>query len=437
MDNECGVFFHQHLADAVSNGTVTREMMNNALFNLFDVRFRIGEFDPLNYTIYSKIGASTINSQAHQILALEGAQQAAILLKNEANALPLTPDLTVALIGPHAKATVAMQGNYAETAPFYISPLEGMRKYNQKVSYSQGCDVACESTSGFQDAINAAKNADVAVIIVGIDQSLESEGTDRVHLNLPGHQDELVAQVANTANRTVVVLMSGGPVDIQAIKDNSKVHSILVMGYPGEQGGQGLADNLYGIVNPSGRLTTTVYPEKFTDVSMFTMDMRPNSTIGYPGRTYKFYNGGDEVYKFGEGLSYTTFQLTPLTERVVLVAETVENALTLFPNEHMAFISVSVKNTGERAGANTVLAFAVIPDPNPSDPIKSLFGFEKVFLQPGESKTVDFPISAKVMTVVNESGKRRVVRGKWKVSIGVPEDAVVAVEVVKTENNSS
>jgi len=404
-------------------------MMDNALFNLFEVRFRLGEFDPLSATPYSSITADTINSEAHQRLALEAAQQSIILLKNEANTLPLKPTFKIAVIGPHGKATTAMQGNYYGKAPFLISPFEGIKEYSSNITFAEGCNVHCTTKDGFENATQTAKDADVAVVVLGNDQSQESEGKDRVHLHLPGHQNELVSNIASVAKRTVVVLMAGGPVDIQDIKDNDDVHAIVIMGYPGEQGGRGLADNLYGTVNPSGRLTTTVYPETFTSVSMFTMDMRPNSTNGYPGRTYKFYSGGDEVYKFGEGLSYTTFQVTASTEKQFFIADILKDALTLFPHEPIAKVSVTVKNVGKRAGADTILAFTVPPEHKPSNPTKILFGFEKVFLQPGESKTIDFYISAKALSLVDELGARMVVPGTWAVSIGVPEDVAMKLEV--------
>jgi len=430
MDIDCGKFFNQHLQGAVSNGSVTEEMMDTALFHLFDVRFRLGEFDPLSATPYSKITASVINSPAHQKLALEAAQQAIILLKNEGSALPLTDDHSVAVIGPHAKATVAMQGNYYGKAPFLISPFDGIKSYAKNVTFAEGCNVECKSTGGFEEAIQIAKTADVAVVIVGLDGSQEKEAKDRVHLVLPGYQNDLVSEVASAAKQTVVVLMTGGPVDIEDIKKNDKIHAIIVMGYPGEQGGQGLADNLYGIVNPSGRLTTTVYPESFTNVSMFTMDMRPNSTTGYPGRTYKFYAAGDEVYTFGEGLSYTTFKLTALTENLVFIREVLSDALTESPDEPISKVSIVVKNIGKRAGADTALAFAVPPNKNPNSPTKILFGFQKVFLQPGESKKIDFDISAKALSLVNEVGERRIAAGRWRISVGVPEDVSIDVQVL-------
>lgn len=146
----------------------------------------------------------------------------------------------------------------------------------------------CEDESLFSEAISAASKADITIMVVGNDQSVESEGHDRTDINLPGKQNDLIKAVAAKAKKTILVVMTGGPVDLTEAKMNDKVEAILWTGYPGQAGGTAIAQILFGDVNPSGRLPFTMYPAKYTQVSMFDMSMRPDGP--YPGRTYRYYN---------------------------------------------------------------------------------------------------------------------------------------------------
>ena len=164
--------------------------------------------------------------------------QGIVLLKNANNALPLSGKPVVAVIGPNGDATGTMQGNYAGKAPYLISPLDGIKTYTS-ASFAQGCDVACGSTVGFAAAVSLAQAADVVVVIVGLDQHQESEGHDREILSLPGHQQDLINAVTAAAHKPiVVVVMSGGPVDLLAVKQDPRVGAIIFCGYPGQSGGQ-------------------------------------------------------------------------------------------------------------------------------------------------------------------------------------------------------
>lgn len=147
-------------------------------------------------------------------------------------------------------------------------------------------------------------------MVVGLDLSQETEGRDRVSLNLPGEQQNLVSEVArNSKGPVVLVLMSGGPVDVSFAKTDPSISSILWIGYPGEAGGQALAQVIFGDYNPGGRLPMTWYPQGFIKVPMNVMNMRPNFSKGYPGRTYRFYTG-NTVFQFGHGLSYSNYSYT-------------------------------------------------------------------------------------------------------------------------------
>jgi len=195
-----------------------------------------------------------------------------------------------------------MQGNYNGVAPYLISPQQGLQTAlgsDVKIDYVAGCDIDSKDTSGFSAAETAAAGADATVVMVGMTQAQESEGHDRTSIDLPGVQHEFISKVADAANGkpVIVVVMSGGAVDISQERNNDKVNGILFVGYPGQSGGTAIAETLVGTNNPAGRLTQTFYYSNFTDdVSMFDMNMRPNETSGYPGRTHRFFTGRT-VYK--------------------------------------------------------------------------------------------------------------------------------------------
>ncbi|KAL2477491.1 Beta-D-xylosidase 4 [Forsythia ovata] len=204
-----------------------------------------------------------------------------------------------------------MLGNYEGTPCKYTTPLQGLTASVATV-YQPGCaDVSC-ATAQVDEAKKVAAAADAVVLIMGSDQSIETESKDRLDITLPGQQSILVSAVANVSKGPVIlVIMSGGGMDVQFAKDDPKITSILWVGFPGEAGGAAIADVIFGYYNPSGRLPMTWYPQSYVDkVSMINMNMRPDPATGYPGRTYRFYTG-PTVFSFGDGLSYSQFNHHP------------------------------------------------------------------------------------------------------------------------------
>jgi len=205
----------------------------------------------------------------------------------------------------HARSRPVAQGNYFGTAPYLVSPCAGLAKKAQ---------ATCMDGKDVPAAVAAAADADAIVFVVGltsegVPHSDEAEGHDRTSLLLPDNQDALIAAVATAAagKPVAMVTMGGGPVDVSAARDNTCVGAIMWCGYPGQSGGDAIADAVFGVTNPGGKLTMTWYPESFAGaVSILDMGMRPNKTTGNPGRSHRFYTG-KPVFAFGEGLSYTTF----------------------------------------------------------------------------------------------------------------------------------
>lgn len=434
LDVDCGGFLQGNLATAISGNKVTIADLNQRLTDLFSVQFRLGMFDPPAMQPYRQIPTTAINTPANQNLALKAAREGIVLLKNSNNNLPWkTANIkTIAVVGPNADSGSTMQGNYYGNAPYLITPRQGLAKY-ATVTYVKGCDIASTSTTGFTDAINAAKAADATVIVVGLDQSQESEGRDRTIVTFPGQQNNFTAQVAAGAKGPVVlVVMSGSSVDLTPYVNSINIDAIIWVGYPGQSGGQALAEIIFGAIVPSGRLPFTMHNAGFINENSFLdMHMRPSSNN--TGRTYRFYTG-KPVYEFGVGLSYTTFTYSwsyfpeYVSQRVIekVLAESEIMVDKLYePQNIVAAASVKVTNTGNVTADNTVLYFIIPSDSGKNgSPIKYLAGFQRVTLTAGESTTVTFNTLARDLAVAGMDGRYRTKAGLWTMQIGVGEDSI-------------
>ena len=253
------------------------------------------------------------------------------------------------------------------------------------------------------------------MLCVGIDSTVEGEQKDREQIDLPGAQGALVRRVVAANARTVVVLLNGGPLAVDWVRDN--VATVLEVFEGGQSAGTALADVLFGDVNPSGMMPFTVYPADYVNqVSMVDMSMRAG-----PGRTYRFYPGG--LWHFGDGLSYTNFTFD-WSDAPQNAAEHTHTLTTKALASGALTYSVVMKNTGSRAGAVPVQAYTS-SSAQPDAPLRQLFGLEKVFLQPGESHQLSFPTRAAhgisnhcAFCTVDHTGRRAVFPGRHTVVIG-------------------
>ncbi|KAI3414390.1 uncharacterized protein J3R85_016390, partial [Psidium guajava] len=444
LDLDCGPFLATHSVEAVRGGLLNEAEVDGALLNTLTVQMRLGMFDgEPSAQPYGTLGPKDVCTPAHQELALEAARQGIVLLKNQGPTLPLSTrrHRTVAVIGPNSDATVTMIGNYAGVACGYTSPLQGIGKYTNTI-HQQGCaDVACRDDKLFGEAIEAARGADVTVLVVGLDQSIEAEFKDRDSLLLPGRQQELVSKVAMASKGpTVLVLMSGGPVDISFAKNDPRVAAILWAGYPGQAGGAAIADILFGATNPGGKLPMTWYPQDYlARVPMTVMDMRPTGSNLYPGRTYRFYQG-PVVYPFGHGLSYTHFVHTivaaPVAMAVHLDGRRQANATTSGEAVKVTHVrcaglslgvQLDIRNAGSRDGSHTVLVYSTPPGGEGASwaPRKQLVGFQKVHVAAGASERVQINIHVcKYLSVVDRLGVRRIPMGEHRLHIGDAKHSV-------------
>jgi beta-D-xylosidase 4 len=355
----------------------------------------------------------------------------------------------LAVIGPNANVTRVMIGNYAGIPCKYTTPFQGLQKYSKAI-YQPGCtNVSCIGSGLINAAVQAATTADAVVLVVGLDQSIEAEGRDRVDLLLPGQQQNLVSNVSSAAKGPVIlVIMSAGPIDISFAKHNDKISGILWVGYPGQAGGDAIAQTIFGDYNPGGRLPSTWYPQDFvTKVPMTDMNMRPDLATGYPGRTYRFYTG-ETVYDFGYGLSYTSFQLSLVFAPEVLSVslETTKKLSLHSPESNMLdtnddplyqeeFIEVGdtdckglmfdlvveVKNRGVRTGNYVALLFSKTPYHYhiAGAPKKQLIRFNRVEVKAKEYERIEFRIDVcKDLSIVDRDGRRKLFLGKHILSVG-------------------
>uniref|UniRef100_A0A5B7B2L2 Putative beta-xylosidase/alpha-L-arabinofuranosidase 2-like n=1 Tax=Davidia involucrata TaxID=16924 RepID=A0A5B7B2L2_DAVIN len=433
LDLNCGSFLGKHTEAAVKGGLVKESDIDKAITNNFATLMRLGFFDGNpSKQLYGKLGPKDVCTPQNQELAREAARQGIVLLKNSPGSLPLSPTAikSLAVIGPNANVTKTMIGNYEGIPCKYTTPLQGLTA-SVATTYAAGCaNVAC-STAQVDDAKKIAATADATVLIMGADQSIEAESRDRVDLHLPGQQQLLITQVANASKGPVIlVIMSAGGMDIQFAKDNPKITSILWVGYPGEAGGAAIADVIFGYYNPSGRLPLTWYPQSYADkVPMTNMNMRPDPSTGYPGRTYRFYTG-ETIYTFGDGLSYSQFK-HHLAQAPKLVSIPLEEGHVCHTSrcksidvveqscQNLALnIHLRVKNVGKMSGSHTVFLFSTPPSVHNS-PQKHLLGFEKVFLTGQTEALVRFKVDVcKDLSVVDELGSRKVALGPHVLHVG-------------------
>jgi hypothetical protein len=434
MDTDCGGFMGSQVMMQAQQVPKIKAMVDTALVHLFKVQFRLGFGDPDSMVPFAQLGAEVVNTPAHQQLAKEAADQSLVLLKNDKKNLPWTSSSLkkVAVVGRNANATKNMQGNYFGTAPYLVSPLAGISKY-VKTTYADGSNV--------DDAVLLVGDADAIVLVVGLTSEGqrpgdETEGHDRTQLTMPLDQDALVAAVVAAAVKAgkpvTLISMNGGPLDLTAAKTNAGVGSIMWCGYPGQSGGDAIADAIFGKVNAFGKLSVTWYPQSLADsVAITDMGMRPNKATGNPGRSYRFYTG-TPVFKFGEGMSYTTFNTALSVPKTASLSTVVsEGERNRAKTSVVASISAAVTNTGDRHGDEIVLVFAKSPTAGVDGaPLKSLIAFERLGLAPQESSTVVFDIQSHHFTHADVAGNRVATPGAWKVWAGVDnEDAAVEIRI--------
>jgi beta-glucosidase len=382
MDMMGGIYAGQ-LADLVRANVVPEALLDESVRRVLRAKFMLGLFD--NPYADPETEAAVILREDHVAAARDAARESMVLLKDEGRLLPLSDDIgSIAVIGPLADDQLDLLGGWHTLGQpqDVVTALAGIRDRagpNTTISYAQGSSITGMETDGFAEAVDAARNADVAIVIVGERESETGEAASRTSLDLPGVQQELIEAVHETGTPVVAVIMSGRPFTIPWLADN--VPAIVQAWHPGIQGGNALADVLWGDYNPSGKLVVS-FPRSVGQIPVYyshDITGRPPTDQRFTSKYIDSPNA--PLYPFGYGLSYTTFDYSNL----VLSADTITTNDTLV-------VSATVKNTGNVAGAEVVQLYIRDPVASVVQPVKELKGFTKVYLEPGEEQTVRFTL---------------------------------------------
>lgn len=407
------------LPAAVKAGKIPMAELEASVRRVLNAKYRLGLFDdPYRYCTDdgARERALTLTPE-HRAAARRMAQKSLVLLENDRNVLPLSKSVrTLAVIGPLADHRRAMLGNWAVAGreEDAVTPVEGLKAAlgtGTRLIVAKGAEIEGQDTSGFAEAIAAAKQADAVVMFLGEHPDMSAEAHNRTTLDLPGVQEQLALQVAATGKPVVVVLLNGRPLSIGALK--GKVPAILEAWFPGVEGGHAITDVLFGDVNPSAKLPVT-FPHNVGQIPLYYAHRNtgrpPSDTDKY---TSKYLDApSTPLYAFGHGLSYTTFRYdTPVVAKK-----------TLAPDALQQQVSVRVTNTGTRAGEDVVQLYLRDDVASVTRPVKQLRGFQRVALQPGESKTVTFDLGFEDLAMYDARMQQVVEPGTFTVFVGGSSD---------------
>jgi len=377
-------------------GHITEAQINDNVTRILRVLLASGLFD------HPHPGGGEVDTPEQRAIALQGATEGIVLLKNEGSLLPLdaTKIHSIAIIGPNAAVARTGGGGSSLVRPKYsVAPLDGIKEKagsSITVTYALGAGMDGEDVThdtpeararDLQQAVDAASHADVAIVVVGRYNKNEGEGFDVATMDLPAGQDALIEAVEKANPHTVVVLNTGNPVSMSSWLD--KTPALVDMWYGGQEGGHALAAVLFGDANPSGKLPVTL-PKRYEDNPAYGHYPGENLQVSYDEGIYVGYRYYDTkkvepAFPFGFGLSYTTFQY----DNMGATPRLANNGKS---SNFNVVVDVSVQNTGSRAGAEVVQLYVKESKPKIDRPIHELKGFQRVLLQPGETKWVHFRI---------------------------------------------
>jgi beta-glucosidase len=372
-------------------------------------------FDPPEKVPYASIPVSKVRCQEHLDLALRMARESIVLVKNT-GVLPLVKELNeVAVIGPNAQNDVALYANYNGFSPQMVTPFDGILSrlsVGSQINYHKGCDLWRDEPLR-EDEINwqVKEETEAIIAVLGNTTELEGEeggvalsdgGGDRVQIGLPGRQLELLKFLHGKKKPLVLVLLTGSPIDLSEVEPYAD--AIILAWYPGEQGGNAIADVIFGDYNPAGRLPCTFVK---------SMDqLPPFEDYNMAGRTYRFMHE-EPHYRFGFGLSYTSFAYADLKcrpasgkkERPIKAGDGIT-------------VTVDVTNTGERDGDEVVQLYIKDLEASVPVPRHHLEGFKRIHLKAGKTRTVEFQLKGEQFACFDDAGKPFVEPGAFQISVG-------------------
>jgi beta-glucosidase len=433
---------YAHLVDAVADGELTEETLDESVRRVLRMKIRKGIFD--DPFVDADAADDAFGTEQAKQLTERAARESMVLLKNENERLPLADSDSIAVVGPKADDVQEMLGDYAYPAHYpeeevsidATTPLDAIRERmsEDSVAYEAGCTTTGPDTSGFEPAVDIASKADVTLAFVGARSAVDfsdadaddavkpkvptsGEGSDVTDLGLPGVQRELVERLHETDTPLVVIVVSGKPHSIEWIANEAP--AILQAWLPGEEGGSAIADVLFGDHNPNGRLPVSL-PRSVGQLPVH-YNRRPNSA-----NNDHVYTDSSPLYPFGHGLSYADFTYDDLT----LSSDEIKPAGSMTA-------SVTVTNTADRAGQEIVQLYIHPESPSQTRPVQELKGFARVQLEPGESKRVSFELPASLYAFHDRDMNLTVEEGSYELRIGRSSTNITATKSFDIVNSKT
>lgn len=401
----CGGTYARGLQQAVEGGQVAEFNIDEALKTLWRTRFKLGLFDPPGTSPFDDIAPEVVNSTEHRALSRKAARQSMVLLKNN-GILPLSRSLeSIAVVGPHAASADILLANYYGVTANAVTVLEGITEkvgIGTKVFYKYGVRPYQDNANPVDWVTGSAMSLDAVVAVMGISGLLEGEEGesiaseykgDRTELGLPANQVEFLKTLRSRGETPIILVVTGGsPIALAEIED--LVDAILWVWYPGEEGGTAVADLIFGQESPSGRLPIT-FPKSLNQLP-------PYEDYSMADRTYR-YMKADPLYPFGYGLSYTTFSYGDL--------QSDKNQLS---KGESTTVSAELTNAGQRGAEEVVQLYASWPGAGDKAPLFDLKGVQRVYLAPGQTKTIRFEIRAADLQLYDDAGNAYLPEGPVK-----------------------
>jgi len=415
------ICYGEPLLEAVREGLLSEELLIEAVRRVLTTKMLLGLFEEEIYINPEQIPL-VMDPKENRQLAREIAQASLVLLKNN-GLLPIKKDLkTLAIIGPNAREVLHLHGDYSYAV--HIPSVQAWRRkkaewkdYTKTVSvfegiknklpqaellYAKGCELSDHSRQGFDEAINIAKKAEVIIAVMGeksglFQQSLSGEGSDRADLGLPGVQTELLKELNTLGKPIVLILVNGRPLTIKWEKEN--ISAIIEAWYPGEEGGNAIADVLFGDYNPGGKLPIS-FPKETGQLPVY-YNRKPLAFNQYIS------TDAQALFPFGHGLSYTRFEYTDLniSPKEIKSLEKIE-------------IQCKVKNVGHQAGDEVIQLYIQDPIASLVRPVKELKGFKRIHLEPNEERTIVFTLFPDQLAFYDEYMRLIIEPGLFNVMVG-------------------
>lgn len=413
LNLNCGSIYRRYLPKAVEMGLVSEEQVDALLTKLILTRFKLGLFDDYDLNPYNDIPTDVVDSNRHKALAYQAGVESIVMLENKNGVLPLSGDENVIFVtGPTAASPEALMGNYYGVSSRYTTFVEGIASASAAgvtVEYRQGVMLSTPNINPIDWATGEARQADVTVVCLGLTIALEgeegesiasSQKGDMIDNSLPENQIKYLKKLKaaqKNGQPLIAVISAGSPVNLNEVSEIAD--AVLFTWYPGEAGGEALADIIYGKVSPSGRTPITFVRD--------AEKLPPFEDYSMQGRTYKYMSDEENIlYPFGYGLSFAEFNYSNLT-----IPERVKG-------DGKFTVSVTVSNVSEVDADEVVQLYVSDEKSSVENPIRRLAAISRVSLKGGESRVVELEVTPDALSVITDKGKRVVEAGDFTISVG-------------------